>query len=898
MRFLVGSYIENLNSAMHRIIVLLRQLGLSPNILGRHLLSNTFEVLPSTQQTRTEATPLIPAHVQRHLEPHRLSEAIFKLHGSFGHILAEVLRLNCYCIPFQSALSSGTYLDVIYNLSAAHRQLLRDRFQEEFRHCCTLVKRESKEMESLEQQHSIATLTATLCAPICDLPNELLEFIFRISVEEVSVTPSTLQGVCHTWRALVARLWGTLQVGTWTETNRITAVLDKKPLSLDVIIDTTEDEALSTIAEKPYAALTLAWTSASKWNSLAINSFPTRATIRARNVTFDPDVPLDHLESLSIGSGCDSSDLINEITKVIASTENRSKLKSLTLAATSVFQQLHQPDWVCVYSNLTVLELNVVKVVEPVDLLPHFAHLERLQLSGVVFHEPSPDEELPLFQTLRQLWLQRVSIRWMAGHTFQRLESCTLLKPVDPRSIDRVIILPVCTSITLNSRVASILAAFDARVANKIEIECNEWKDARASYELGRIWNRRKHQRILRPKSLSLNIRCSDKALLEALQQMSSLEELTLVLPLPTTLGASFFKALSGVPVKPFTGRTEEEWVRWTNDKAEWRAGICPSLIKLELRYERWLRASDTDVASPLFIAVAWSRGKLRPPLQKFDLVLEGSRPLQLAGMTYQDSTFMSLWQHSQLIPQSNTREDILYTSSLTAAINQSIGFVNGGSALPFGWLGTQYYGSFFRHLRVFHHHPSEPTTHPYDILPSFKHLEELDVSNFHFAPCPRAASLSLCQTLRILHIRDTPLDWMDERKFERVAECKIAICSDEHISGLSRVEMPACVRMEFAGRKGPSVLELFYPPNHDSRLDLSEKERLHANKSVAQDIVLIAPSTPPQKRRIRAKLKDKKVGAVGTSIKFEGKATDKKAKGTSSWFKRLWRAINVRKLK
>src|SRR5258708_18296673 len=176
---------------MHRITVLLRQLGLSPNIRGKYPLSYAFIVLPSTQQPRAEATPLIPAHVQRLSSPHTLSEAIYTLHCSFGHILAKVLGLNCHCISLHSVLSSGTYLEMIYRLSAAHRQQLKDEFHEEFRHCCTLVKRDSKEMESLEQQYAIANLIRTLRAPICYFPNELLDDIFRIAVEELSVTPST-----------------------------------------------------------------------------------------------------------------------------------------------------------------------------------------------------------------------------------------------------------------------------------------------------------------------------------------------------------------------------------------------------------------------------------------------------------------------------------------------------------------------------------------------------------------------------------------------------------------------------------------------------------------------------------------------------------------------------------
>ena len=112
------------------------------------------------------------------------------------------------------------------------------------------------------------------------------------------------------------------------------AVLDKTPLSMGVIIDTAEDEALSTAAAEPYA-LALAWTSALKWSSLTIHSFPSRTTMRDNKVTFDPSVPFDHLESVSVESGCESSDVVNEIMTAITSTENP-KLTTLMLAAPSL----------------------------------------------------------------------------------------------------------------------------------------------------------------------------------------------------------------------------------------------------------------------------------------------------------------------------------------------------------------------------------------------------------------------------------------------------------------------------------------------------------------------------------------------------------------------------------
>jgi hypothetical protein len=842
-------------------MVILRQPGLSRDIIGRCSLFETLCVLPSTEQLQVEAPPPIPVHVQRLLSFHALSEAAFALSdlpSPFDYTLARSLGLDRHCLPLRTAFSN---LEKIYNLSAARRHSLLGEILEAFKYHCVLVQWSSREQEYLQEQYNIAQLISKLHAPICYLPVELLADIFVLSVEHLGVNQTILQQVCRTWRDIVIRLWGTLHLGTWTETTSTAAVLERSPLSLAVVIDTAVDDARSVDGTKPYAALALAWTRTRTWHSLTINSFPSNTNILTNGATLYPHLPLENLVSLSIGSGCDSSDSVKEVIEAIISAATP-KLTVLTFAATSVFQQLSHSNWVHFYSQLTVLEVNVAKAREPVDFLRYCARLEMLKLSGVSLHHLSPEDELPFLQTLRQISLQQSSVQWMAGRIFTQLMSCTLLRPVDPHSITQstTIGLPVCTSIALQSHAVSILAAFHAPVANKVEIQCNQWNKARANLELSRVWSKRWDHGILRPRILSVKILCDNQILLIALGQMSSLEQLTLELPHPSALGVSFFEALCGMPTTPFTGRTKEEWTRWANDGTEWQPKICPSLVKLQLRYERWLRKGEMDVVSPFFSGVAWSRTKFPSPLQEFHLILGdkgvltfvGMSPLRrspqseraagprhktplalvlpsvllaspspTASMTLLSPTMLTrppaqhrneIREHDWL-PSTESRE-ALFTSCLTAAISQFIGFAGGDDVLPFEHIGRHCYSAFFGHLRVFHHHPASPPPHSYDILPFFAHLEELDVSNFHFEPCPPTIGLLLCRTLRILRIRNTPLDWMGARVFKRVIECRFVKRNSQLVHKLSRVEMPACTTIAFVGFEYPSVLESFHLPS------------------------------------------------------------------------------------
>ena len=374
----------------------------------------------------------------------------------------------------------------------------------------------------------------------------------------------TLQMICRSWRGLVASLWGTAYVGTWTNTQAIKALIKRKPLFIAVVIDTATDEALSITSEKPYAALAIACASSPRWRSNTFKSFPSIANILASNVTLFPLIPVEKLETLSVGPNCDLTDGTQKLMEAIA-LATAPNIIHLAISATNILKEVNRFHWARILTQLTVLEVDVIRVREPVDLLHHCARLEVLKLSGVILYYPSPDDELPFARTLHQLWLKQSSIQWMVGHAFERLENCTLLKPRDPHSFNltRNIHLPVCTRITLQTHLVRILAAFDAPVARKISIECNQWNKPRGDLELSRVWGQRWGQGTLRPRVLSLKLFCGDLALLEALWHMDALQELVLDLPHASALGAFFFEAMCATPMTPFTGRTEQEWFTW-----------------------------------------------------------------------------------------------------------------------------------------------------------------------------------------------------------------------------------------------------------------------------------------------------------------------------------------------
>jgi len=108
----------------------------------------------------------------------------------------------------------------------------------------------------------------------------------------------------------------------------------------------------------------------------------------------------------------------------------------------------------------------------------------------------------------------------------------------------------------------------------------------------------------------------------------------------------------------------------------------------------------EMDAATPLFVGVAWSRGKLPCPLQQFNLKLGEADPLRWdrpVSWDYKSHIYDPVYQQRA--------REMIYTCSITSMINRSMEFTRKNGAFSFGCLEKQYYSSCFHRLSVFHHH-------------------------------------------------------------------------------------------------------------------------------------------------------------------------------------------------
>jgi hypothetical protein len=110
------------------------------------------------------------------------------------------------------------------------------------------------------------------------------------------------------------------------------------------------------------------------------------------------------------------------------------------------------------------------------------------------------------------------------------------------------------------------------------------------------------------------------------------------------------------------------------------------------------------------------------------------------------------------------------------------------------------------------------------------------------------------------------PLDWMDGQTFKHVVECRVAVNKDQQVNKLSRVEMPACSKMEFNGSKYLGLLSSFHLP----RLDLLflNLEHMQVTPGLVHNIVLLIQSIRPQVLEVSTKPEDRQlVMSLQTSV-------------------------------
>ena len=101
----------------------------------------------------------------------------------------------------------------------------------------------------------------------------------------------------------------------------------------------------------------------------------------------------------------------------------------------------------------------------------------------------------------------------------------------------------------------------------------------------------------------------------------------------------------------------------------------------------------------------------------------------------------------------------------------------------------------------------------PVDVLPSLHRLEIFEAHHLFLPTYPPGVDLSLTQTLRVLHLKSVPIQWMASQIFPALEDCSIIF--PLHSDAIQSVEMPSCLNLRYHSNN-LSALEHFHIPTLD----------------------------------------------------------------------------------
>jgi hypothetical protein len=629
-------------------------------------------------------------------------------------------------------------------------------------------------LETLEQQHYNLQCSVT---PIHRLPAEIMVEIFYIALEVDQPRGGLIQA-CRRWRSIIegmSSLWASLDLGAGSTPESVHRWLSRAgthPLAVKIDID----KGRST-AERLQSSLAMAGNKASRWQTLTIASLPQHEPdAQSNHALLSMQIqPMRQLRHLNITEP-ELSPLLRALLQNI-STAAVGELMSMKVYSFDAVQYLLQPAHSSIWRSLTMFIAKVPKMNQPVDLLPHFMQLEVLELTNLLLSIVDNGSPLPLAHTLHRLYLKSVSIQWMGGQVFSKLENCTIIAPLTGPSLHHDVQLPACTELHFENWNISRTGQFFAPALDHLRVKSNAWSPYKGSAQVLQLV-RAGFGMGLQPKSLSLSVTCKDTVLLAVLQLLPELVELKLDLPRPSALGKRFFTGLLAKPGNQEADNLKFDWRElFRENRTEWRCTICPYLRILELKYQQWLRPWYNDDFLPPLLALSWSREQTAVPLELH---------------TYYKSSMHSWESLDSTLPQ--VKEVI---SCLR--IPQS-GQVNGLSLKTKTWTNAVSENAlvtpFLRRLQVLDITGSSSTIRQVlDVLPSFHELRDLELSYVHVPPLD--VDLPLVHTLRKLSLRNSTLAWMDGLVFTQLQRFSV----DERgwpVTFKRKVGMPACTHIVF----------------------------------------------------------------------------------------------------
>jgi hypothetical protein len=666
-------------------------------------------------------------------------------------------------------------------LPAYRRQQIICALQDELRSQTERLRRECTEAEAL----------FSALGPIYRLPVELLSEMFRIAVQEGSHSPANLMRVSRLWHGVaigLAPLWSKLKLRKFTESGRVERWLERTGRwPLQVEIDLAGDLRGTHWADGSSNTLSITFKHAHRWRTLRLVSLPTEADSTLRSLRLVQR--LTHLESLCVESTCridhTNARLLEDICLNVTP-----RLTTMTL---------HSPSAIVFiaplrlqFFSLTTLRVSVDRMETPVGILPYFHRLEVLDVRRLCLPEYPLGLDLPLVHTLRSLRLHGVSIQWMVGRQFDRLQHCSIISP-QTRDISLnspPTQLPVCTTLTYDGGPTEVLRQFDIPTINTMVLRSNVWNKFRGDMYLHPLWGGARLTGILRPRVLRLDVQCSDRALIYILQQNRHLEELELYLPRPSSLGRLFFGSLIARPMLVngvMDWMIDEVYDSREGKETEWEVSLCPSLKVLRLQYQRWLRSSECDEIIPTLMAVAWSRERSAQPLQALLICWNGCT--EAAELTRYASIGVR-----RVLNLPNPPSMVVLTALIRSALEKSIEIY---SFDALHHIMQAPYRLVLRRLRVLKVHIPFSDT-PLDILSCLERLEEFKARRLVLPTYTDGMDLPLVRTLRKLSIKFMSIQWMYGRRFRRLETCSIWHPDRENAPRVPRIDAPVCTRMKF----------------------------------------------------------------------------------------------------
>ena len=643
------------------------------------------------------------------------------------------------------------------------------------------------QIERLRHECAKAEASFFTLGPIYRLPVELLSDVFRIVVQEGSHSPAHLMRVSRLWHDIaigLSALWSKLKLGRLADPERVELWLERTgKWPLQVEIDIAGVLRGSPCVDGSYRALSATFENAYRWRTLELISLSSEGNSTWRSLRLCQ--PLTYLESLSIESTCR------------VDHTNAQLVEDICLNATPrlTVMNLHSPSAIVLiaplrvqFLALTILRVSVDRMETPVEILRHFHRLEVLEARRLCLPWYSLDIDLPLVHTLHSLLLHGVSIQWMVGRRFNRLQSCSIFSP---RSQDTHfgllhIHLPACTAITYDGGSTEVLGQFDGPTVGTMVVRSNVWNQFQGNMDLQNIWGGHRLTDILRPRVLRLGIQCSDQALINMLRHHRDLEELELYLPRPSSLGRIFFDSLIATPVA-LNEMMNTEYDSWEGEENEWDVGLCSSLKVLRLQYQRWLRRSECDKIIPTLLAIAWSRKRSARPLQMLHICWDGGT--EAAELTRDPSNGVR-----RVLNLPKPPSMAILIALIRSALDNGIGLY---SFDTLHHIMQTPYNAVLRRLRVLKVHIPFSDT-PLDILSCLERLEVLKARRLVLPSYTDSMDIPLVRTLRRLSIKFMFIQWMYGRTFRRLEKCSIWHPDRENGPRIPRIDMPVCTKMKF----------------------------------------------------------------------------------------------------